>query len=589
MHYRVRVDPQARQLSLSLTLARKERGDISLAVPTWVPGAYAFMRYGRDVFDLGAEDVATGEHLRVERDGFSGFRIKDASPEVRVTAKISAADGAWGELVGFVEPGYAVIRASHFPFDVGHDGPCKLSLELPEGWAIHHPGGALRDVGEGTPTFQHRSHESLVDTPVVCGAFDRLTRSDDGATFHVVFLTRAVGHEREVEAFVDDLMVICRATKAIFGSYPFDEYTFVVATDPRHSFGLEHAHATLVGFGDLVFIDREARATALRLAAHELFHAWNVCRLRPAALMKPDFVAGSFPDGLWISEGVTRYYELLLAARTGVFSVNRFLSNLVRYDDAIRVLPASRHVSLADSSKATFLNHNRFPGSTSATLDYYDKGLLVAFAIDACLRTAQTPSSLDRAFAAFYEEFVGRGFSTEEAIQFFHHFASPRLPRVPLGPMLQRIVVGSDIPETSLWLEALGFAIERETRPMLGVWLKADRGPGVLEVLAESPAAKAGLLAGDELVAVNGFAFRPEVLSYVLAAGEPFDLEVRSGNRYRVLTVAPKVRELASLLRVVEPSSELRSWLGEGASTLAPGTPIPLNHYDNFHVAESML
>ncbi len=84
-------------------------------------------------------------------------------------------------------------------------------------------------------------------------------------------------------------------------------------------------------------------------------------------------------------------------------------------------------------------------------------------------------------------------------------------------------------------------------------------------------------------------AFRPEVLSYVLAAGEPFDLEVRSGNRYRVLTVAPKVRELASLLRVVEPSSELRSWLGEGASTLAPGTPIPLNHYDNFHVAESML
>ncbi len=44
-----------------------------------------------------------------------------------------------------------------------------------------------------------------------------------------------------------------------------------------------------------------------------------------------------------------------------------------------------------------------------------------------------------------------------------------------------------------------------------------DRGPGVLTVLAGSPAAFAGLVAGDVLLAVNGTPF----LSPVAIAAEP--------------------------------------------------------------------
>ena len=56
-HYRVRVDAKNRQLDLTLDLAGVTPGDLELFVPTWVPGAYAFLKYGRDVFDVRAEDA----------------------------------------------------------------------------------------------------------------------------------------------------------------------------------------------------------------------------------------------------------------------------------------------------------------------------------------------------------------------------------------------------------------------------------------------------------------------------------------------------------------------------------------------------
>src|SRR3954465_14149061 len=52
-HYRVQLHPKLHQLGVELTLALPEpKSSLLLTAPTWVSGAYAFMRYGRDLFAL---------------------------------------------------------------------------------------------------------------------------------------------------------------------------------------------------------------------------------------------------------------------------------------------------------------------------------------------------------------------------------------------------------------------------------------------------------------------------------------------------------------------------------------------------------
>ena len=587
MHYRVRIDPRARQLELDVELERAAAGDLVLHVPTWVPGAYAFMKYGRDVFDVRAEDAATGASLVVRREGMSGLAIDAAPRTLVVRARVTASDPAWGELVGVIFESGAIVRATHFPFDPAHQGPCRVSVTAPPGWAIHPPSGA-RAVGDDT--YELPSFAALVDSPIAVGTFEHRTRTLRGVTFHHVFMGRAVGFEREVEHFLDQVMAVSAATADVFGGvFPFAEYTYVYATDPRASWGLESAHSTLVGIGDGVFIDDEERRAAIRLVAHELFHAWNVCRLRPRALMQPDLVQGSFPDGLWISEGITRYYELLLATRVGALSAARMLSNLVRYDRALRALPATRHTTLVDSSLATFLNHNRYPGAASATIDYYDKGMVVAFAIDACLRTAARPSSLDDAFRAFYEAFHARGFGTSDAIAFFDEYAAPLGPIEPLGALLERCVRGAEMPDIVAWLARLGVTSVRAEVPHLGMWLARDRGPAIVDVVEGSPAAEAGLGAGDEIVGQAGYAFRPDALAWLVRHEASFDVEIQSGHVRRAATVRPSPHSIVSELSLPDGGAGLVSWLGPGAADLLAGAHVVPGHYDNFHARESML
>lgn len=74
--YTLEVEPRRHQLHLTLELEGLPPGALRLAVPTWVPGAYAFLRYGRDVLWLRAEHGATGQLLEVTREGWVAGGLK---------------------------------------------------------------------------------------------------------------------------------------------------------------------------------------------------------------------------------------------------------------------------------------------------------------------------------------------------------------------------------------------------------------------------------------------------------------------------------------------------------------------------------
>jgi predicted metalloprotease with PDZ domain len=581
----VRVLPERHQLEVELILSSSPADERVLTVPTWVPGAYAFMRYGRDLFKVSAVDEATGKGLSVDRQGWSGFKVKGARGPIRVSYVVGASDTAMGELTSLVDEDYAVLLGTPYLYAREISGPAKVRYELPEGWKLHHPAGAK---ALSATEFLYADFPELLDTPVVVGHFEVSTRRVHGVDFHTLFVERAVGFSEGAEGLADAFQRVAEETHRVFGDFPFQNYTFVCSTNPTAHWGLEHRSSTMVGFGPHVFIDASKRKDAVRVVAHELFHAWNVCRLKPAPLGKLDWVGGGFPDALWVSEGFTRYYEFLLSVRAGELPAEAFFSNVVNYHRHLAAMPAYLRVTAEDSSRATFLNHNKFPGSINASVDYYDLGMLVAFELDAFLRLAERPTSLDEVFAAFYRAYVGKGdgFTTHDVKAFFE----AQCPGA--GAIVSRTVERAGELAVAQRLESLGFQLEHQKVRHLGLVLKTNTGPEIANVLDTAPAAQAGLAAGDELVEVGGHSFDLKALKWLVGQGRPFTLRVRRGTRALEKTVAPSDRsEVAKLVwrGTSAQLDRLSHWLGRPALDWKVGQEVPLTAYDNFHGVQTVL
>lgn len=580
--YTLEVEPRRHQLHLTLELEGLPPGALRLAVPTWVPGAYAFLRYGRDVLWLRAEHGATGQPLEVTREGWSGWRIEDAPPSVKVTAQLNASDASTGELAGLVDETWALLLGTRYPFAPAHPGPCEVEYRLPEGWPLHHPAGAVQ---VGPRRFLYESQAALLDAPVVTGAFTRATCTVRGTPFHALFLSLPLGYEEECATFLAGLSKLAESCHDIFGSFPFADYTFIFDTSAESGWGMEHAASTLVTLDPDVFIDVRRRADAFRVCAHELFHAWNGARLKALPLGTPDLVGGSFPDGLWLTEGFTRYYEFLLGARSGWLRPGDVLSNLVNYHHHLSMRPAWGRVSALDSSRAAFLNHHRFPGAVNGSLDYYDQGMLVAFDVDVALRMAG--DSLDAAFRDFFSAWAGRGagYRSEDVLQFLH----TRLPEA--GALAARGVQEPAGPRTEASLRELGFDAVRTDVGYLGVVLKDNTGPKVSDVADTSPAAQAGLAPGDELLALDGRPFRLAALRYCLQHRKGVSLSFR--RQERTLRAEVEVGRRSDVTALIwagdgRQLERVRGWLQAPDFHPRDGEAIPLDAYDNFHGIQTL-
>jgi predicted metalloprotease with PDZ domain len=552
-HYRVRVRPGTFDLEISV---RAPAGPARLEIPTWVPGAYGFMKYARDVISL---------QPPLERDGWSGWRAPAGPDEISVEYTAASGDPSLGELAGIVDRDFAVLLGTRY-LKAG-DGPCRVTYDVPAGWDFHHPAGATKIDDK---TWEYPSYAALVDTPVVCGRSLKIfTREVRGVPFHHIFLEDAVGLAEGVEKLLDELVKIAGAAGDLFGGFPFTSYTYVFSTSPQAHWGLEHANATMISLGPDAFVDPEARNDAWRVCAHELVHAWNVCRLKPAPLGKLDLVRGSFSDGLWVAEGFTRYWEFVLCARAGLIPPGDVLSNIVNYARHLSDRPATRRTSAVDSSRATFLNHSRYPGAINSSIDYYDAGMLHAFAIDAALRAKG--SSLDQRFAAFYKEKVdqqGEGWTMSE-----------------LEAALGEVVAGAKAPNAPAWawsaLASLGFELENEDVPTLGIVLDKG-GPAIGDVLDTFPT---GLRAGDVIASVNGFAFSAKALSWLVAHERQLKIVVTRGHQLLQLVcpIGMRTRATKLLWKGTPAQAEaIARWLGAPFAPAA-GESLSLASYRNFH------
>jgi predicted metalloprotease with PDZ domain len=196
--------------------------------------------------------------------------------------------------------------------------------------------------------------------------------------------------------------------------------------------------------------------------------------------------------------------------------------------------------------------------SWQRTEEYYTEGELIWLDVDTRIRELTAGQrSLDdfaRVFCGQQDGSVGPVFYTFDdvvvalnsvAANDWRAFLRAQLgshgPGAPLDGITRAgwKIVYEDTPSTYL------ASYERAEEGMdliysLGVRVSRDSG-AITEVAWESPAFEAGLTMGDTIVAVNGYAFKPEVLQKAVTNAKggttPIEVIVKDGERYQIVRI----------------------------------------------------
>jgi predicted metalloprotease with PDZ domain len=508
MRYRLSLpEPHSHLFHVELELDRP--GDAEIVFPVWTPGSYLVREFARHV-ELASAADGDGRPLPLERLDkhrllLRGGGAARASLRYRVyanelTVRTAHLDGTHA----YLNP------AAVLPFVRGREGERHvLAVEAPAGWAV---ATAL----EGGPVeFIARDYDELADSPLEIGTHRTLRFEVLGVLHEIALWGRGTVDE---VALVADARRIVEAAAALTRGLPYRRYLFIVHVADRRRGGLEHAASTTLHVGRGSFFPRKVYEETLGLLAHEFFHVWNVKRLRPAAFVPFDYTREQYTRLLWWFEGATSYYEQVLLARAGLQPAKRWLEALGRALTTLERSPGSRKTSVEESSLLAWVKLYRpDENTTNSTISYYLKGELVAFALDLELRRAgRSLDDLLRALLARHAE----GGVPEDGVE--------RAAAELLGPdaarrFFDRFVRGTAPLE--LGLDVVGLRLRR--RPATGLddkggapakgddgkppagWLGIELASGpkltVASVREGSPAERAGLYAGDELVAEGGF------------------------------------------------------------------------------------
>lgn len=496
-------EPHTHYIEVQATFPARDRSALELFLPVWTPGSYLVREYMRNVEALVATD-ASGAALPLERTRKNRVRVRTMGHDrIQLSYKVYAnemtvrtsfvdVDGAFitGTTVFFADP--EAMQSEHI-----------VSITKPVEW--HNIATTLRAHEEDPETFLAKDYDELVDSPFLVGTATTVTFELDGIEHSIVSHgdTAKWDHARAAT----DVQRLVERHRELWGSLPYPRYYFFNLLT-ESSGGLEHRDSSVLMASGLSMQSEEKYRDWLSLASHEIFHAWNVKRLRPVELGPFDYENEVYTKSLWIAEGVTSYYDDLLARRAGLFDRKEYLQRLAKTIDRFRGTPGRRVQDLQSSSYDAWIKYYRpDENALNARISYYVKGALVAFVLDAKIREAtRDTKSLDdvmrRAFALYSGE---RGYTEAEFQDVVAEVAGKGV-----RTWLAKTLVSTDELDVETGLDYFGlrFAESKDKKakrkPWIGIGTRADgERLFVTEVVRDSPAWRAGVSAEDEVLAIG--------------------------------------------------------------------------------------
>jgi predicted metalloprotease with PDZ domain len=440
--------------------------------------------------------------------------------------------------------------------------PVRASLTLPEGWTL---GTALpvEATKGGHTQFKSVSLETLIDSPVLCGA--HLQEVPLGPTtslphFLVLASDSAAGLELAPALKAKYERLVAEAG-ALFGARHYRSYRFLVTmSDQIRPDGIEHHECSDNRVPERFLRDDTYRKQwEMWLLPHEYVHSWNGKYRRPDGLMIADFQQPMKTRLLWVYEGLTEYLGFVLAARSGLFTPELSQENLALIADWARNQRGRTWRPLEDTTTAApHLYYARQEWSSRRRgVDFYDEGALLWLDVDTLIREKTGgKKSLDDFCRAFFGGKDGppevKPYTFVELVRALNEvvmhdwkgFLEKRLTATDAEPPLDglrrsgwKMVLRDKAGELLKTRDADDKTINLTAS--LGLLLKEDGQ--VIDVVPETAADRAGIGPGMKLLGVNNRRLTTERLREAVAAtrkgGDKLILLFENNEYFKTVTL----------------------------------------------------
>jgi predicted metalloprotease with PDZ domain len=282
----------------------------------------------------------------------------------------------------------------------------RPSLRLPQGWQFKSalPAAAQSD---DTITFADTSLEHLIDSPVQAGRY-----------LNAIPLTAGAHPIHELDVVADDPWALeippevianykrlVSEASALYKSHHYRDYHFLLTlSDNVQSLGQEHHESSDDREAEHSLADPNARLVSATLLPHEFTHSWNGKYRRPADLATSDFQAPMRGDLLWVYEGLTEFLGTVLTARSGLMTPSQWREYLASVASTLDHRAGRSWRSLqdtADSAQILYFSPMEW-SSTRRGIDFYSESVFLWLDVDMTIRQlSQGKKSIDDFCAIF--------------------------------------------------------------------------------------------------------------------------------------------------------------------------------------------
>jgi predicted metalloprotease with PDZ domain len=402
INYRIfSENPHSHFLNIEMTIANINTQFIDLQLPAWRPGRYELQNFAKNVqrFEVFSEE---GKPLPFQKITKDCWRIQ--SDNETVVLKMTYFANVQNAGSSFVDTDVMYVNfVNCLPYVDGRmDENCEVEIQLGQDYKFAC--GIVPTLSENAKwIFSAKDYYQIVDCPMLASPYLQSKQYNVKDTeFTVWFLGNYKPNWKKI---MTDFQCFSEKQIEVMGDFPEKDYHFINWILPTAYYhGVEHRNSTMIVLGpdsegDNLYSD------LLGISSHELFHAWNICKIRPTEMLPYNFTKENyFPTG-FVAEGVTTYFGDLFLKQTDIFTLEEYMKELGATLKRHFEEDGKAFQSLIESSYDLWLDGYVKP-IPNRRVSIYQKGAVVALILDLEIRLkTQHSSSLETVMKLMWEQF----------------------------------------------------------------------------------------------------------------------------------------------------------------------------------------
>jgi predicted metalloprotease with PDZ domain len=508
-------------------------------LPAWRPGRYELQNYAANIKQFKAYDKE-GRSLPFIKTSRNKWQVKNnKAKEIKISYQYYAYQMDAGACWLDEEQLYLnFICCLMYPPEKIYE-KCTVQFSLPENYRIAC-GIPARDHVLVAENFYH-----LADSPMIASAsLTHLSFECQNIPFHIWIQGINLVPE---EKLISDFKKFTEVQITTMGDFPEKDYHYLFQFLPyRHYHGVEHRNSTVITLGPAEAIAGKGYANLLGISSHELFHAWNIKKIRPIEMCPYDFTKENYFTTGYVAEGFTTYYGDLFLLRSGVFTPEEYFAELnVTFKKHFGHF-GNQNLSLAESSQDLWVD-GYTAGIPDRKVSIYVKGSIAALILDLEIRKiTKSKKSLDDLMRLLWKNFgkKGKGYSHEDIVA-----SVKKIAGVNMKDFFAECILGhTDLKDRlEKALDFVGIKLQEQISEIIseakfGFKFSTKNNRYFIEAIAPDSPAEKIFSKDDELLTINN-AVAEGNLNDQLSVSDPINIVLKRWGRIVTVSLPKKSSE----------------------------------------------